>query len=79
MNIGFDITLRKCVDKSIYVSLECIECKDKEGKLAAIAGPGANFDNLYEALGYVRGLHDAVTMIQNQRELIENKEDCNEV
>lgn len=77
METGFDITIRKCVDKSVYVELDCVECKDKEGKLALIRGRGQNFDNLEAALDYVRGLHDATTIIQNQCTLVENTY-CNE-
>lgn len=72
METGFDITIRKCADKSVYVALDCIECRSKDGKLAAIGGVGENFDNLEAALDYARGLHDATTIIQNQCTLVEN-------
>lgn len=70
METGFDITIRKCIDKSIFVSLDNIACTNGMGGIESFDGVGENFDSLEEALGYVRGLHDAATIIQNHCDLI---------
>lgn len=70
MEEGFGIKIVKHGDGSIWVSLSDIVCKDDSGDFSTFGAVGEHFESIEAALNYVRGLHDATTLIQDNCRLI---------